>query len=154
MGLRIQEGSHGHDSIEDAAASMKLAQLKLANSIVFGDAVLDCEHQIGEMLYAEQQTGQSRNFDSKIQIKTNIRKYGTCLFNHVAKDKKTTAIIGSDEVISEYSRYLKSPELSVTNDNDFDKNDQVILLSLHNCLLIIWRIINSFSQKMKLNKIN
>lgn len=125
LGLRIQEGSHGHDSIEDAAASMKLAQLKLANSIVFGDAVLDCEHQIGEMLYAEQQTGQSRNFDSKIQIKTNIRKYGTCLFNHVAKDKKTTAIIGSDEVISEYSRYLKSPELSVTNDNDFDKNDQI-----------------------------
>lgn len=132
--MRIQEGTHGHDSIEDAAASMKLAQLKLANSIVFGDAVLHCQRNIGEMLF---QTEENRNFDSKIQTKTNIRKYGTCLFNHVANDNKTTAIIGCDDVINEYSRYLKSPNLSVVNDNDFDKNDQVIFISYFTNYLIL-----------------
>lgn len=102
---------------------MKLAQLKLANSIVFGDAVLHCQRNMGEMIF---QATQNQNFDSKIQNKTNIRKYGTCLFNHVAKDKKTTAIIACDEVISEYSRYLKSPNLSIMSDNEFQENDQVI----------------------------
>ncbi|CAI9735550.1 RNA exonuclease 5 isoform X2 [Octopus vulgaris] len=41
LGKQIQTGDSGHNSVEDAAASLQLVQLKLKNSIEFGDVILD-----------------------------------------------------------------------------------------------------------------
>ena len=124
LGIRIQESKHGHDSIEDAIASMKLTQLKLANSVDFGDAILLGQRKFEEVQYEAQSNKIS---EQKLSEKANMRKYGTSIFSHVTKDKKTAAIIGCDGVMNEYAQYLKSSSLSIMNDNDFDKDDQVII---------------------------
>lgn len=125
LGLRIQEGRSGHDSIEDAAASMKLTQLKLANSVEFGDAVLLGQRSLEEMKF---EIEQKRNSEQKLADKANLRKYGTSIFSHATKDKKTAAIIGCDGVMNEYAQYLKTSSLSIMDDKDFDQNDQVRLV--------------------------
>ncbi|XP_033211779.1 uncharacterized protein LOC117169484 isoform X2 [Belonocnema kinseyi] len=122
---RIQEGKQGHDSIEDAAASLKLTQLKLKHSIEFGDAVLAGQRKIEEWKY-EAELKKSK--EEKLAEKAKIRNYGMSLFSHVTKDKKTAAIIGCDGVMNEYAQYLKTSSLSIMNDSEFDKDDQVRLV--------------------------
>ncbi|GAB1609271.1 RNA exonuclease 5-like [Argonauta hians] len=41
LGQQIQTGDSGHNSVEDAKASLQLVQLKLKNSIEFGDVIYD-----------------------------------------------------------------------------------------------------------------
>ena len=123
MKERIQEGRNGHDSIEDAAASLKLTQLKLKHSVEFGDAVLVGQRKMEEMKYEAEQ---KKTAVEKLAEKAKIRNYGTSLFSHVTKDKKTAAIIGCDGVMNEYAQYLKNSSLSIMNDSEFDKDDQVI----------------------------
>lgn len=126
LGERIQESSSGHCSTQDSQASMKLVQLKLENSVDYGDAVLlgRCNMEILKMK-PEKRT------DNQRSLKTEIRKYATSIFKHVTKDQKTAAIVGNGEVMNEYSKYLTS-SINIMDDENFDKNDQVRLVVTDN----------------------
>ncbi|XP_043508412.1 small RNA degrading nuclease 5 isoform X3 [Frieseomelitta varia] len=126
LGERIQENISGHCSTEDSQASMKLVQLKLANSVDFGDAVLlgCCNMEILKM-EPEKMTDDQRS------LKTEIQKYATSIFKYVVKDKKTAAIVGNGEVMNEYSKYLTS-SINIMDDENFSKNDQVRLVIADN----------------------
>lgn len=119
LGERIQENTSGHCSTEDSQASMKLVQLKLANSVGFGDAVLlgRCNMEILKM-EPEKMT------DAQRSLKTEIQKYATSIFKYVVKDAKTATIVGNEEVMNEYSKYLTS-SINIMDDENFGKNDQV-----------------------------
>ncbi|KAK0167983.1 hypothetical protein PV327_001828 [Microctonus hyperodae] len=116
---RIQENKGGHCSIEDSQASMKLVQLKLANSVEFGDAVLIGQRELEDTL----QKRKADYLDS-----SDTRQYGVSIFKHVTKEKKTAAIVGTDVALNEYSKYLKTTSLSIMDDAHFNKNDQVRLV--------------------------
>lgn len=97
---------------------MKLVKLKLANSVDYGDAVLLGDRSM-KILKMEKD-------NEKILQKTEIKKYATSIFNHITKNKGTTAaIVGKDEVMSEYSKYLTNSSLNVMDDESFAKDDQV-----------------------------
>ncbi|XP_012284439.1 RNA exonuclease 5 [Orussus abietinus] len=114
---QIQHSKNGHCSMEDSRASLRLAQLKLSQSIHFGDAVL-----LG------QQELESRQKQKKDQVKAEAQKYGTSIFSHVAKNKRTAAIIGREDVLNEYSKYLQNSSLSIMDDKHFNQDDQVRLV--------------------------
>lgn len=122
LGERIQESKSGHCSTEDSMASMKLVQLKLANSVDYGDAVLlgRCDMEILKMGVENRQNGHK-------SVKTELKKYATSIFKHVTKDKKTAAVVGNEEVMNEYSKYLTS-SMNIMDDDNFNKNDQVCIL--------------------------
>lgn len=124
LGERIQENKSGHCPTEDSQASMKLVQLKLANSLDYGDAVLlgQCNMNVLKM-EAEKRTNDQHSF------KTEIRKYATSIFKHVTKDKKSAAIVGIGEVMNEYSKYLTC-SLNIMDDENFNENDQVCFFAL------------------------
>ncbi|XP_046746061.1 small RNA degrading nuclease 5 isoform X3 [Diprion similis] len=120
---RIQEGRGGHCPSEDSKASLKLAQLKLANSLDFGDAVL-----VGQKNMEILKMGAEKRKSLKVIDRMELRNYATSIFNHVTKDKKTAAIVGTEDVMNEYSRYLKNSSLSIMDDQNFDTTDQVRLV--------------------------
>lgn len=119
LGENIQDSKAGHCSAEDSKASMKLVQLKLANSVDYGDAVLlgGCNMRM------EEETDKEKS-QWALQ-KMEMKKYATSIFNHITKNKNTAAIIGSGEIMSEYSKYLMNSSLNVMDDENFVKNDQV-----------------------------
>uniref|UniRef100_A0A0C9RIP5 REXON_0 protein n=1 Tax=Fopius arisanus TaxID=64838 RepID=A0A0C9RIP5_9HYME len=112
---RIQESKSGHCSTEDSLASMKLVQLKLANTVDFGDAVLIGQRELEETL-------------RKRKSKEETQKFGVSIFKHVTKDKRTAAIVSTSDVMNEYSRYMKASSLHVMDDANYDKNDHVRLV--------------------------
>ncbi|XP_011160098.1 RNA exonuclease 5 isoform X2 [Solenopsis invicta] len=123
LGESIQDNKAGHCSTEDSKASMKLVKLKLANSVDYGDAVLLGDRSM-KILKMETDNKAKRELQ-----KTEIKKYATSLFSHITKNKGTTAaIVGNDEVISEYSKYLINSSLNIMDDESFAKNDQVRLV--------------------------
>ncbi|XP_054013125.1 RNA exonuclease 5 isoform X2 [Hylaeus anthracinus] len=122
LGERIQEDKGGHCSTEDSKASMKLTQLKLANSVYYGDSVLLGRCDI-EVLKSEIED----HNNSKNTLKSEMRKYATSLFKHVTKDQKTAAVVGNEDIMNEYAKYLTS-SINIMDDDNFDKNDQVRLV--------------------------
>lgn len=121
LGEVIQNNKAGHCSTEDSRACMKLIKLKLANSVNYGDAVL-----LGgrDMRVLKMEMNREKMSQRALQ-KTETKKYATSIFSHITKNKNTAAIIGSDEVISEYSKYLQNSSLNIMDDEGFAKNDQV-----------------------------
>ncbi|KYN01074.1 PREDICTED: putative RNA exonuclease NEF-sp [Cyphomyrmex costatus] len=120
LGESIQDNKDGHCSTEDSKASLKLVKLKLANSVNYGDAVLLGDRS---MRILKMET------TKRTLQKTEIKKYATSIFSHITKNKGTTAaIVGNDEVISEYSKYLTNSSLNVMDDKSFAKDDQVRLV--------------------------
>ncbi|XP_057321368.1 RNA exonuclease 5 [Microplitis mediator] len=117
---RIQEHKGGHCPTEDARASLKLAKLKLANSLNFGDAVLIGQQNLEE-IFIKRKLGSEKLRDD--------HSFGVTIFKHIVKDKKTISIVGTNEVLNEYSKYLKTSSLSVMDDANFDKDDQVRLVA-------------------------
>lgn len=102
---------------------MKLVQLKLANSVDYGDAVLlgDCNIEVLKMQDREKMSQRAW------QKHRETKKYAMSLFSHITKDKNTAAIVGNNEVMSEYSKYLKSSSLNIMDDENFAKDDKVII---------------------------
>lgn len=121
LGETIQANKAGHCSTEDSKASMKLVQLKLANSVNYGDAVLlgDCDIEVLKM------EASAETMSQRALQKMEAKKYATSIFSHVTKVKNTAAIVGKEEMIAEYAKYLKSSSLNVMNDADFTKDDKV-----------------------------
>lgn len=119
LGESIQDSKAGHCSTEDSKASMKLVKLKLANSVDYGDAVLLGDRS---MTVLKMETDKTK----RALQKTEIKKYATSIFSHITKNKGTTAaIVGNDEVMSEYSKYLTNSSLNIMDDKSFAKDDQV-----------------------------
>ncbi|GBP80218.1 RNA exonuclease 5 [Eumeta japonica] len=85
----IQDGKNGHCSVEDSLASLKLVQLKLSKSIDFGDAVLT-----GRIWLKQKRENQ------------NVVEYASTIFNHIIEQKKTSIIIGCDDITGDYHSYM------------------------------------------------
>ncbi|XP_066598343.1 RNA exonuclease 5 isoform X2 [Prorops nasuta] len=119
LGMKIQQGNKGHCSAEDSIACMKLTQLKLMRSIEYGDAVLleGCPMNTVSESNSDKQTG-----------KANIQKYATSIFSHVTKDNQSAAIIAKEDVLKDYSLYMKNSSLKIMDDESFEKGDQVRLV--------------------------
>lgn len=120
----IQQGKAGHCSTEDSMASMKLTQLKLANSVDYGDAVLlgHCK------MDALRMQNNAKNISQRMMRRIEMKKYATSIFNYVTKDKMTASIAGNEQVMNEYSRYMKTSFLTIKNDQSFAEGDQVRLV--------------------------
>ncbi|CAD6203444.1 GSCOCG00009765001-RA-CDS [Cotesia congregata] len=119
---RIQEKKDGHCPTEDARAALKLAQLKLANSIDFGDAFVVGQQNLEEMLRKQKP-------DDNLVRDDDSYNFGVSIFKHVAKDKKTVSIVGTKEVLNDYSKYLITSSLSIMDDANFSKDDKVRLVT-------------------------
>ncbi|XP_043675119.1 uncharacterized exonuclease C637.09 isoform X1 [Vespula pensylvanica] len=128
LGESIQQGNSGHCSTEDSIASMKLTQLKLANSIDYGDAVLRGQW---DMYALKMETGNHTISQRKMK-KFEISKYATSIFNYVAKEQRTATIIGTEQVMNEYSKYFKSSSLNIRNDENYNEGDQIRLVVADN----------------------
>lgn len=118
LGESIQDSKAGHCSAEDSQASMKLVKLKLANSIDYGDAVL-----LGDRHMRMEETDKEKS--QWALLKTEMKKYATSIFSHITKNKNTAAIVGTSEIMSEYSKYLANSSLNIMDDENFAKDDQV-----------------------------
>ncbi|KAK2588916.1 hypothetical protein KPH14_001773 [Odynerus spinipes] len=128
LGEKIQQGKDGHCSTEDSIASMKLTQLKLANSVDYGDAVL-----LGQCkMDALRMENNTQTVNERISKRLEMKKYATSIFNHVTKEKMTATIVGNEQVMNEYSRYFKTSSLSIRNDGSFTESDQVRLVIADN----------------------
>lgn len=58
-------------------------------------------------------------------------RYAMSIFQHIMTKKEgTAAIVGTEEVMSKYAKYLLSPTLKVMNDEGFEasKNDKVSMI--------------------------
>lgn len=125
---KIQQGKDGHCSTEDSIASMKLTQLKLANSIDYGDAVL-----LGQCkMDALRMENNTQTVSERVMKRSEMKKYATSIFKHITKEKMTAAIVSNEQIMSEYSKYFKTSSLSIRNDESFSENDQVRLVVADN----------------------
>lgn len=94
----IQMGKDGHCSTEDSLAALKLVQLKLSNSIVFGDAVHTNREKFKENIIKMVKTPQ----------------YALSIFNHMLEQKKSSVIIGCDDITGDYHSYLTQAKESMS----------------------------------------
>jgi len=85
---------------------MKLVKLKLANNLNYGDMVMLAHYNIQKM--------GTNKISSKNRQKNMIKTKGT-----------TIAIVGTKEIISDYSKYLTNSSLKIM-DKNFIKDEQVI----------------------------
>lgn len=81
---RIQEG-HGHCSVEDSIASLKLTQCKLANNLYFGDLVMS---GIQEQL--------------KKHVELGNPNFATSMLRHTTRMEKTAQVISTEDLSKKY----------------------------------------------------
>ncbi|KAL0822535.1 hypothetical protein ABMA28_004582 [Loxostege sticticalis] len=98
LNLDIQSGKNGHCSIEDSIASLKLVQLKLSKSLEYGDAV-----------HTNRQ-GYKENIINKI---SKTPELALSIFNHMIEQRKTSLVIGCDDITGDYHSYLTQAKESV-----------------------------------------
>ncbi|XP_047993260.1 RNA exonuclease 5 [Leguminivora glycinivorella] len=96
--LDIQSSKNGHCSVEDSLAALKLVQLKLSNSIEFGDAVHTNREKYKE------------NYKLKI-----AKEYALSIFNHMIEQKKTSLVVGCDNITGDYHTYLTQAKESLSS---------------------------------------
>lgn len=94
----IQMGKEGHCSTEDSIAALKLVQLKLSKSIVFGDAVHTNREKFKENIIKMVKTPQ----------------YALSIFNHMLEQKKSSVVIGCDDITGDYHTYLTRAKESMS----------------------------------------
>lgn len=86
----IQSGKNGHCSVEDSLASLKLVQLKLSRSMEYGDAVHTNRQKYKENVVTLSKTPQ----------------VALSIFNHMIEQKKTSLVIGCDDITGDYHTFL------------------------------------------------
>lgn len=89
----IQDNEGGHDSIEDSISSLKLVKLKLANSLHYGDEILQQKKRLHDIIRAA----------SGDTIKNNI-------FAHASQRDKRTAVITATPLPTTIQELLKKAE--------------------------------------------
>ncbi|XP_026730717.1 RNA exonuclease 5 [Trichoplusia ni] len=93
----IQMGTDGHCSTEDSLAALKLVQLKLSKSMAFGDAV---------------HTNRDK-FKENIAKMIKSPQYALSIFNHMLEQKKSSLVVGCDDITGDYHTYLAQAKESV-----------------------------------------
>ncbi|XP_013190574.2 RNA exonuclease 5 [Amyelois transitella] len=93
----IQNGKKGHCSVEDSLAALKLVQLKLSQSIEFGDAV---------------HTNRQKYKENAFKI-TKTKDIALSIFNHMIEQNKTSLVIGCDNITGDYHTYLTRARESI-----------------------------------------
>lgn len=94
----IQSGNNGHCSVEDSLASLKLVQLKLSQSIEFGDAVHTNRQKYKENLV-------------KMSVQPQL---ALSIFNHIIEQKKTSLVVGCDNITGDYHTFLTQAKESLS----------------------------------------
>ncbi|XP_067002958.1 uncharacterized protein Rexo5 isoform X2 [Anabrus simplex] len=104
LGEEIQLGNDGHCSVQDSIAAMKLTQLKLANSIEFGDVSLTT----------------SRNSETAKLQKEQKKPCGCsmscCVFSSIKNAEKSAVVVSSPDVMHRYTSFV-SRSLTASNQN-------------------------------------
>lgn len=100
LNLEIQSGKKGHCPVEDSLASLKLVQLKLNRSMEYGDAVHTNRQQYKE------------NFTKKISKSPEL---ALSIFNHMIEQRKTSLVVGCDDITGDYHSYLMQAKDSVAS---------------------------------------
>lgn len=95
---KIQMGTKGHCSTEDALAALKLVQLKLSKSIEYGDAV-----HTNRQAYKE-----------NVKKLTKTPQVTLSIFNHMLEKKKSSLIVGCDDITGDYHTYLTQAKESMS----------------------------------------
>ncbi|PNF35208.1 hypothetical protein B7P43_G06862 [Cryptotermes secundus] len=81
LGEEIQKDKHGHCSVEDSSTCMKLTQLKLANNVEYGDAILAGRRvALGVQRQVQPTSTQQEVATSLFSHVTKLDKSGMCLF--------------------------------------------------------------------------
>lgn len=93
----IQTGKNGHSPVEDSLASLKLVQLKLGKYMEFGDAVHENRKKYKE------------NYCKTTQ------DFALSIFNHMIDQKKTSLVVGCDDITGDYHTYLSQAKENVYN---------------------------------------
>lgn len=107
----IQCGKKGHCSVEDSLASLKLVQLKLSKSMEYGDAVHMNRQQYKENVIRMSQSAQ----------------YTISIFNHIIEQRKTSLIIGLDNITGDYHTYLTQAKENMSSQLKKNKPKKVKL---------------------------
>ncbi|XP_050352028.1 RNA exonuclease 5 [Nymphalis io] len=107
----IQIGNTGHCSVEDSLASLKLVQLKLSKSIEFGDAV---------------HTNRQKYKENAIKMATQPH-YALSIFNHIIEQKKTSLVVGCDNITGDYHTFLTQAKESLCTQLKKNKSKKVKL---------------------------
>ncbi|KAM3966331.1 RNA exonuclease 5 [Aphomia sociella] len=107
----IQSSNDGHCSVEDSLASMKLVQLKLSKSMEYGDAV---------------HTNRQKYKENLIKV-SKTPEIALSIFNHMIEQKKTSLIIGCDDITGDYHTYLTQARDSITSQFKNGKTKKVKL---------------------------
>ncbi|XP_023946138.2 RNA exonuclease 5 [Bicyclus anynana] len=97
----IQNSKSGHCSVEDSLASLKLVQLKLSKSMEFGDAV-----------HTNRQSYKDNVIKKAIQQQ---QEYALSIFNHIIDQKKTSIVIGCDNITGDYHTFLTQAKENLNN---------------------------------------
>lgn len=98
LNLDIQSNRNGHCSVEDSIAALKLVQLKLSKNIEFGDAV---------------HTNRERYKENVVKMTTKS-EYALSIFNHIIEQKKTSLVVGCDNITGDYHTYLTQAKNSMS----------------------------------------
>ncbi|XP_065342545.1 uncharacterized protein LOC135941164 [Cloeon dipterum] len=129
IGGNIQEGKQGHDSVEDAAAALKLAQFKLTKSPDYGDAVLgfdlakyNAQHGEGgnkeklDAILEEEEPADQTNYktvDIDVPQPEVLKVMEASSVFTIAAKKKKVGVFATADVMEFYSKYLEYPHDSI-----------------------------------------
>lgn len=123
----IQLGQKGHCSKEDSIASIKLVQLKLKKSIEYGDAV---------------HTNRQKYKEKYCKMVTS-EEYAFPIFNHMIEQKKTSLIVGCDDITGDYHSYLSQAKESLSTQLKKGKPKKIKLNTVDNHEEVISTLIQS-----------
>ncbi|KPI97380.1 Putative RNA exonuclease NEF-sp [Papilio xuthus] len=126
----IQSGKEGHCSKEDATAALKVVQLKLKKDLEFGDAVHTKRKQYKE------------NF---IKVKQK-EEYALSIFNHIIEQKKTSIVVGCDNITGDYHTYLTQAKESLNSHLKKNKVKKVKLCTVDGVEEVISKLSESVSE--------
>lgn len=107
----IQCSKKGHCSVEDSLAALKLIQLKLSKSMEYGDAVHMNRQKYKENVIKMSQSAQ----------------YTISIFNHIIEQKKSSLIIGLDNITGDYHTYLTQAKENMSSKLKKNKSKKVKL---------------------------
>ncbi|KAI5645402.1 exonuclease domain-containing protein [Phthorimaea operculella] len=99
LNVDIQSGKNGHCPTEDSITALKLVQLKLSKSIEFGDAV-----------YVNRQP-----YKENILKMEKTPEVALSIFNHMIEQKKTSVVVGCDNITGDYHTYLTQAKESLSS---------------------------------------
>lgn len=94
----IQSSKKGHCSVEDARTALQLVQLKLSKHIEYGDAV----HTNRE------------KYKERVRKMVTTQEYVLPIFNHMIEKKKSSLVVGCDDITGDYYSYLTQAKESLS----------------------------------------